>query len=404
VKTGLSVLVSTVALSIGSALTAHAQVSGDVVKIGLLPDMSGLYSDLSGMGTVVAAKMAVEDFGGKVLGKPIELVYADSQNKPDLASAKAREWFDKDNVDAILDLVPTSVALAVMDLANQKNKITMVVSSASTPITNEKCTATNVHWMYDTYSSSVGTGRALLKQGGDSWFFVTADYAFGKALEKDVSDVVTAGGGKVIGSVKHPLNTADFSSFVLQAEASKAKVVGLANAGGDAVNAVKQAGEFGLTLKGQILAPLLLFISDVHSLGLQLAQGMYLTEGFYWDYNNQTRAWSKRFYEKQKRMPTMAQAGIYSAVTHYLKAVKAAGTDETVAVMKKMKEMLVNDVIIADGKIREDGRLVHDMLLLQVKKPGESKGPWDYYHVKAVIPGDQAFKPLSQSTCPLVRK
>jgi branched-chain amino acid transport system substrate-binding protein len=258
--------------------------------------------------------------------------------------------------------------------------------------------------MYDTYSSSVGTGRALVKQGGDTWFFLTADYAFGKALEKDVSDVVLAGGGKVLGSVRHPLNTSDFSSFLLQAQASKAKVIGLANAGGDAVNAVKSAGEFGITAKGQIVAPLLLFINDIHSLGLQVAQGMYLTEGFYWDYEDQTRAWSRRFFEKQKTMPTMAQAGIYSAVTHYLKAVKAAGTDETGAVMKKMREMPVNDVIIPNGKIREDGRLVHDMLLLQVKKPSESKGPWDYYHVRAVIPADQAFRPLSQSTCPLVKK
>jgi branched-chain amino acid transport system substrate-binding protein len=399
-----SALVSAAVLSMGSALTAHAQVNADVVKIGLLPDLSGLYSDLSGPGSVIAAQMAVEDFGKTVLGKPIELVHADSQNKPDIASAKARQWFENENVDAILDLVPTSVALAVMELASQKNKITMVVSSASTPITNEKCTATNVHWMYDTYSSSVGTGQALLKQGGDSWFFITADYAFGKALENDVADVVTGGGGKVLGSVRHPLNTSDFSSFLLQAQSSKAKVIGLANAGGDAVTAVKQAGEYEITASGQIVAPLLMFISDIHSIGLKHAQGMYLTEGFYWDYNDQTRAWSKRFFERHKKMPTMAQAGMYSAVTHYLKAVKAAGTDETTAVMKKIREMPVNDVIIPSGNIREDGRLVHDMLLLQVKKPSESKGPWDYYHVKAVIPGDQAFKPLSQSACPLVKK
>jgi len=391
------------ALAIAGASAAQAQVSADVVKIGLLIDISGLYSDLAGPGSVVAGKMAVEDFGGKVLGKPIELVFADSQNKPDVASSKAREWFDSGNVDAILDLVPTSVALAVMELAAQKNKIAVVVGSASTPITNDKCTPTSVHWMYDTHSSSVGVGQALAKQGNDSWFFITADYAFGKALEKDVSDVVAGAGGKVVGSVKHPLNTPDFSSFLLQAQSSKAKVVALANAGGDAVNAVKQAAEFGLT-KNQIVAPLLLFISDVHSMGLTAAQGMYLTEGFYWDQNDKTRAWSRRFFDKHKRMPTMAQAGVYSAVTHYLKSVQAAGTDATTAVMKKMKDTPVNDVVIPNGKIREDGRLVHDMLLVQVKKPGESKAPWDYYNVKGVIPGDQAFKSLAQSTCPLVKR
>ncbi|KQV94053.1 ABC transporter substrate-binding protein [Rhizobacter sp. Root1221] len=396
----LSVAAS-LALSLGSV--AHAQVSADIVKVGLLIDMSGSYSDLAGPGSVIAGRMAVEDFGGKVLGKPIELVVADSQNKADIASTKAREWFDTGNVDAILDLVPTNVALAVMDIAAQKNKIAVVVGSASTPITNEKCTPTSMHWMYDTYSSSIGVGRALARKGNDTWFFITADYAFGKALEKDVSDVVVASGGKVVNAVRHPLNTQDFSSVLLQAQSSKAKVVGLANAGGDAVNAIKQASEFGLT-RNQIVAPLLLFISDVHSLGLPASQGLFLTEGFYWDQNEQTRAWSKRFFEKHKRMPTMAQAGVYSAVTHYFKSVKAAGTDSTDAVLKKMRETPVQDVVIPNGKIRQDGRLVHDMLLLQVKKPGESKAPWDYYHVRDVIPGDQAFKPLSQSTCPLVKK
>jgi branched-chain amino acid transport system substrate-binding protein len=395
------VVAGVLALSSGSGV--RAQISDDVVKIGLLIDMSGTYSDLAGPGSVIAAHMAIDDFGGKVLGKPIELVYSDSQNKADVASAKAREWFDTAKVDAILDLVPTNVALAVMEIAAQKNKIAVVVGSASTPITNDKCTATSVHWMYDTYSSSIGVSRALMSKGNDTWFFITADYAFGKALQQDVSDAVTAAGGKVLGSVRHPLNASDFSSFLLQAQGSKAKVVGLANAGGDAVNAVKQAGEFGLT-KNQIVAPLLLFISDIHSLGLAAAQGMSLTEGFYWDYNDQTRAWSRRFFEKHKRMPTMAQAGVYSAVTHYLKSVQASGTDATDAVMKKMRDTPVNDVVIRNGKIREDGRLVHDMLFLQVKKPSESHGPWDYYHVKGVIPGDQAFKPLSQSACPLVKK
>jgi branched-chain amino acid transport system substrate-binding protein len=402
-NTRRSATAALVALALASALPAQAQVSADVVKVGLLIDMSGSYSDLAGPGSVIAGRMAIEDFGGKVLGRPIELVVADSQNKADIASTKAREWFDTGNVDAVLDLVPTNVALAVMEVAAQKNKIAVVVGSASTPITNEKCTATSMHWMYDTYSSSIGVGRALAKKGNDTWFFVTADYAFGKALEKDVSDVVAAAGGKVVGAVRHPLNAQDFSSVLLQAQGSKAKVVGLANAGGDAVNAIKQASEFGLT-RNQIVAPLLLFISDVHSLGLPAAQGLFLTEGFYWDFNEQTRAWSRRFFEKHKRMPTMAQAGVYSAVTHYLKSVKAAGTDGTDAVLKKMRDTPVQDVVIPNGKIRADGRLVHDMLLLQVKKPAESKAPWDYYHVRDVIPADQAFRPLAQSACPLVKK
>ena len=402
-KPGIFAATTAIAMALSVAPGVQAQVSADVVKIGLLIDMSGSYSDLSGTGSVIAGRMAIDDFGGKVLGKPIELVSGDSQNKADIASTKAREWFDTGNVDAILDLVPTNVALAVMEIAAQKNKIAVVVGSASTPITNEKCTPTSMHWMYDTYSSSIGVGRALAKNGKDTWFFITADYAFGKALEKDVSDVVVAAGGKVVGAVRHPLNALDFSSLLLQAQNSTAKVVGLANAGGDAVNAIKQASEFGLT-KNQIVAPLLLFISDVHSLGLPAAQGLFLTEGFYWDHNEQTRAWSRRFFEKHKRMPTMAQAGVYSAVTHYLKSVQAAGTDATDAVVKKMHDTPVRDVVIPNGHIRDDGRLVHDMLLVQVKKPSESKGPWDYYHVRDVIPGDQAFKPLAQSTCPLVKR
>ncbi|USX18195.1 ABC transporter substrate-binding protein [Oxalobacteraceae bacterium OTU3REALA1] len=383
---------------------ATAQVSNNTVKIGVLTDLSGLYSDLSGQGSIVAARMAIEDFGKTVLGKPIELISADSHNKADVAANKAREWIDQQNVDVLMDLVPTNAALAVMDIAQQKNKLAIVVGSASSVITNEKCTGTSVHWMYDTYSSSVGTGKALLKRGGDSWYFLTADYAFGKSLEKDVSDVVTAGGGKVLGSARHPLNSNDFSSYLMQAQASKAKVMGLANAGGDAVNAVKQAGEFGIAAKGMVVAPLLMFISDVHAIGLKYAQDMYLTEGFYWDYNDGTRAWSKRFFAIQKKMPTMAQAGMYSAVTHYLKAVKAAGTDDTAAVMKKMRELPVNDVVIPKGTLRADGRMVHDMLLLQVKKPAESKSPWDYYKVVDVIPGNEAFRPLAQSGCPLVKK
>ncbi|HCY64737.1 MAG TPA: ABC transporter permease [Oxalobacteraceae bacterium] len=384
--------------------SASAQVSNDVVKIGILTDLSGLYSDLSGQGSIVAARMAVEDFGKTVLGKPIEIVTADSLNKADVASAKAREWIDQQNVDVLMDLVPTNVALAVMDIAQQKNKIAIVVGSASSTLTNEKCNANSAHWMYDTYSSSVGTGKALVKRGADSWFFLTADYAFGKSLEKDVSDVVTGAGGKVVGAVRHPLNSSDFSSFLMQAQTSKAKVIGLANAGGDMVNTVKQASEFGIASKGQMVAPLLMFISDVHSMGLNYSQGMYLTEGFYWDLNDETRAWSKRFFAIQKRMPTMAQAGMYSAVLHYLKSVKAAGNDETAPVMKKMRELPVSDVVVPKGKLREDGRMVHDMLLLQIKKPSESKAPWDYYKVISTVPGDEAFRPLSQSSCPLVKK
>jgi branched-chain amino acid transport system substrate-binding protein len=394
----------TAAMLIAGIGSTQAQVSNDVVKIGVITDLSGLYSDLSGQGSIVAARMAIEDFGKTVLGKPIEMVSADSQNKADVASARAREWIDQQNVDVLMDLVPTNVALAVMDIAQQKNKLAIVVGSASSVISNEKCTSTSAHWMYDTYSSSVGTGKALVQRGGDSWYFLTADYAFGKSLEKDVSDVVTAAGGKVAGSVKHPLNSSDFSSFLLQAQASKAKVIGLANAGGDTVNAVKQAGEFGIASKGQLVAPLLMFISDVHAIGLKYAQDMYLTEGFYWDYNDETRAWSKRFFAIQKKMPTMAQAGMYSAVTHYLKSVKAAGTDETSAVMKKMRETPISDVIIPKGTLRADGRVVHDMLLLQVKKPSESKAPWDYYKVAGVVPASEAFRPLAQSGCPLVKK
>jgi branched-chain amino acid transport system substrate-binding protein len=392
------------ALLLTGAVSATAQVSNDVVKIGVITDLSGLYSDLSGQGSIVAARMAIDDFGKNVLGKPIELLTSDSQNKADVASARAREWIDQQHVDVLMDLVPTNVALAVMEIAQQKNKLAIVVGSASSVITNEKCTTTSAHWMYDTYSSSVGTGKALLKRGGSSWYFLTADYAFGKSLEKDVTDVVTAGGGKVLGSAKHPLNSSDFSSFLLQAQASKAKVIGLANAGGDTANAVKQAGEFGIAGKGTVVAPLLMFISDVHAIGLKYAQDMYLTEGFYWDYNEATRAWAKRFFAVQKKMPTMAQAGMYSAVTHYLKSVQAAGTDETAAVMKKMRETPISDVVIPKGMLRADGRVVHDMLLLQVKKPGESKTPWDYYKVVDVIPAGEAFRPLAQSACPLLKR
>ena len=381
------------------------KLSDGVVKIGVLTDLSGLYSDLSGAGAVLAVKMAIDDFRAMEKGKafPIELVSADHQNKGDVASNKAREWFERDKVDMITDLVTTSTALAVMPVAKEKNRITIVNGAASTPITGKQCTDTNVHYTYDTYALANGTGKAVVKQGGDTWFFLTADYAFGQALEKDTGAVVQANGGKVLGSVRHPFPGTDFSSFLLKAQASGAKVIGLANAGTDTTNAIKQAAEFGITPK-QTLAGLLMFITDVHSLGLKATQGMYLTEGFYWDFNDETRAWSKRFFELHKRMPTMVQAGDYSSTMHYLKAVEAAGTDEAQAVMKKMKETPVNDFFAKNGKIREDGRHVHDFYLLQVKKPEESKHPWDYYFVRQVIPANDAVTPVAQSECPLLKK
>ena len=390
--------------NVGGSAGAATKVSDGVVKIGVLTDMSGTYSDLAGPGSLAAVQMAVADFIAKE--KPdfkIEVISADHQNKGDIAAIKAREWIDTEKVDMIVDLVTTSTALAVMKVAKEKNRITIVSGAGSTPITNEQCTDLNVHWTYDTYAMAVGTGKAVVKQGGKTWFFLTADYAFGKALEKDTSAVVLEDGGKVLGHVLHPFPAQDFSSFLLQAQASGAQVIGLANAGNDTINAIKQAAEFGITPK-QTLAGLLMFISDVHSLGLQSTQGMYLTTGFYWDRNDETRAWSKRFFEKRNRMPTMAQAGDYSAVTHYLNAVKAAGTDDAGTVMAKMKATPINDFFAKNGKIRVDGRMVHDMYLAQVKKPSESKYPWDYYHIRQVIPGDQAFMPLSKSLCPLVKK
>lgn len=389
---------------VSATARAATKVSDGVVKIGVLTDMSGTYSDLAGPGSLAAVQMAVADFIAKE--KPdfkIEVISADHQNKGDIAAIKAREWIDTEKVDVIVDLVTTSTALAVMKVAKEKNRITIVSGAGSTPITNEQCTDTNVHWTYDTYAMAVGTGKAVVKQGGKTWFFLTADYAFGKALEKDTTTVVLEEGGKVLGHVLHPFPAQDFSSFLLQAQASGAQVIGLANAGNDTINAIKQAAEFGITPK-QTLAGLLMFLSDVHSLGLKATQGMYLTTGFYWDRNAETRAWSKRFFEKRKRMPTMVHAGDYSAVYHYLKAIKAVGTDDTKVVMAKMKATPINDFFAKNGKIRVDGRMVHDMYLAQVKKPGESKYPWDYYHIRQVIPADQAFLPLSKSTCPLVKK
>ena len=386
----------------GSAL-AQDKISDGIVKIGMLTDLSGVYADIVGPGAVIAANMAIADFGGKVLGKPIELVVADHQNKADISAAKAREWFDTQKVDMLADVAATAPALAALNVARQKNKIALFPSAASSRLSNEDCSAISVHWTYDTYALAAGTGRGVVKTGGDSWFFLTADYAFGTNLEKDTTDVIKAEGGRVIGSVRHPLNASDFSSFLLQAQASKAKVVGLANAGGDMINAIKAANEFGIT-KNQKLAALLVFINDIHSLGLPVAQGMLLTEAFYWDTNEDTRKWSRRFFEKHKRMPNMAQAGVYSGITHYLKAVQATGTDDTTAVMAQMKATPVNDFMTRNGKIREDGRLIRDMYVYEVKKPSESNYPWDYYKLKATIPAEQAFLPLSRSVCPLVKK
>ncbi|MBI2312184.1 MAG: ABC transporter substrate-binding protein [Betaproteobacteria bacterium] len=399
-----AMLCAVLAINGSPVAMAATKVSDGVVKIGVLTDMSGTYSDLAGPGSLLAVQMAVQDFVAREKpGFKVEVISADHQNKGDISANKAREWIDTEKVDAIIDLVTTSTALAVMKVAKEKNRITIVSGAASTPITNEQCTDTNVHWTYDTYALAVGTGRAVVKQGGKNWFFLTADYAFGKALEKDTTDVVLENGGKVLGRVLHPFPAQDFSSFLLQAQSSGAQVIGLANAGNDTINSIKQAAEFGVTPK-QSLAGLLMFITDVHSLGLKATQGMYLTTGFYWDMNEETRAWSRRFFEKKQRMPSMVQAGDYSAMYHYLKAVKAAGTDDTKTVMAKMKEMPVNDFFAKNGKIRDDGRMIHDMYLAQVKKPEESKYPWDYYHIRQVIPADQAFTPLSKSKCPLVKK
>jgi branched-chain amino acid transport system substrate-binding protein len=380
-----------------------AGLSDGVLKVGVMTDMSGAYSDLCGPGSVVAAQMAIDDFGGKVLGKQIELVSVDHQNKPDIAANKAREWFDNDKVDVIADLPTSSAALAVEEVANQKKKITLISTGASTKITNDSCTPYNVHWTYDTYALAVGTGKAVVANGGDTWFFITADYAFGHSLESDTAAVVKASGGKVLGDVKAPFPNTDFSSFLMQAQASGAKIIGLANAGADTINSIKQAKEFGIT-QNQTLAGLLIFITDINSLGLDTAQGMVLTTGFYWDRNDETRDWSKRFRERHKNMPTMGQAGVYSALMHYFKAVEKAGTDDAAAVMAAMKSMPINDMFAKNGYIRDDGRMVHDMYLVQVKKPSESTGPWDYYKVLRTIPGDEAYMPLSQSTCKLVKK
>jgi len=384
------------------ALLAAAPASAQGVKIGILNDQSGVYADYGGKYSLEAAKMAIEDFGGEVLGQKIEIVSADHQNKPDLATSIARRWYEVEGVDMITELTTSSVALAVQELSKEKKKIDIVVGAATSRITGDACTPYGFHWAYDTRALAVGTGGALAKAGGDTWFFLTADYAFGYALEKDTSEIVKENGGKVLGSVRVPLNSSDFSSFLLQAQSSKAKIIGLANAGLDTTNSIKQAAEFGIVKGGQKLAGLLMTLSEVHGLGLEAAQGLVLTEAFYWDQNEKTRAFSERFFKRMGRMPSMIHAGTYSATLQYLKAVKAAGTKDSDAVAKKLKELPVDDAF-AQGKVLENGRFVHDLYLFEVKKPSESKKPWDYYKQLAVVPGDKAFFTAKESGCPLTK-
>lgn len=392
------------AASLGVGAAQADQLSGDVLRIGVLTDMSGVYADLSGKGAVEAVKMAVEDFGGTMFGKPIEVVSADHLNKTDVGAAKAREWFDAGGVDMITDLANSGVALAVAAVAKEKKRHIIVNNPSNVGLTNQMCSPYTVHYTYDAYSLAHGTGRTIAEQpGGDSWFFLTVDFAFGIGLEQQVSDVVRAAKGRVVGAARHPLGTTDFSSYMLQAQASKAKIIGLASTGNDTINAIKAANEFGVT-KNQKLAALLLWINDVHALGLDVAQGLLLTNAWYWDMNDGSREFAKRYYERVKNMPNMAHAGDYSSTMHYLKAVKAAGTDDPDAVSAKMREMPIKDFFTQDGKIREDGRMVHDMYLWEVKSPAESKGDWDYYKLVKTIPAAEAFAPLSSSTCYLVKK
>jgi branched-chain amino acid transport system substrate-binding protein len=374
------------------------------VKLGVLNDRSGVYSDLTGEGSVIAARMAAEDFKAAEKGIKVDIVAADHQNKPDIGASIARQWYDQEGVDVILDVPTSSVALAVNGIAREKNKILINSGGGTSDLTGSQCSPNTVHWTYDTWALANGTGGAMVKRGGNTWFFVTADYAFGHALERDTAALVTKAGGKVVGTVRHPFPGQDFASFLLQAQSSGAKVIGLANAGGDFTNTMKQAAEFGIVQGGQSLAGLLVFITDVHSLGLQVAQGLVMTEAFYWDQNDQTRAWSKRFAERNGgKMPTMVHAGVYAGALHYLKAVEALKGKDTAQVMAKMKEMPTDDPLFGKGMIRQDGRKIHDMYLFEVKKPAESKGPWDLYKQLATIPADQAFRPLNEGGCPLVK-
>jgi branched-chain amino acid transport system substrate-binding protein len=384
---------------------ASAQISDGVIKIGVLTDMSSLYADLSGQGSAIAAKMAVDDFGAAKKGLKVEIVSADHQNKADVGSQIARQWYDSDKVDVIVDVPNSAVALAVNQITRDKGKALLVSGAASSDLTGKACSPNTIHWTYDTWALANGTGNAVVKTGGDTWFFLTSDYAFGHALERDTEAVVLKAGGKVLGKVRHPLNSQDFSSFLLQAQASKAKIIGLANAGADVTNAIKQGAEFGITKGGQQFAGLLVFVTDVHALGLDKAQGLVLTEAFYWDKDDRTRAFAKRFAELDRGIhPTMIHAGVYAAVTHYLKAVEALKADDGSKVIAKMKETATDDPLFGKGTIRADGRKVHPMYLFEVKKPSESKGAWDYYKTRATIPVEQAFRPIDQGDCPLVKK
>ena len=386
--------------AIGLSGAASAQVSGDTIKIGFITDMSGLYTDIDGAGGAEAIKMAIADAGTVIAGKKVEFISADHQNKADIAASKAREWFDQQGVDMLIGGTNSGANLAMAKVAAEKKKIFVSIGAGSSRLTNEECTPYTVHYAYDTVALARGTGGAIVKQGGKDWYFMTADYAFGQSLETDTAAVVKTGGGRVLGSVKHPLSASDFSSFLLQAQASKAQILGLANAGGDAINSIKAANEFGISKKMK-LAGLLIFINDIHSLGLNTTQGMYLTDGWYWDLNADTRAWSKRYFAKMKKEPSMLQAADYSAASNYLKAVKAVGNDDSDKVMAYLKKTPINDMFTKNGVIRPDGRMVHDMYLMEVKKPAESKYPWDYYKVVATIPGEQAYMTKAETRCAL---
>jgi branched-chain amino acid transport system substrate-binding protein len=395
-RTAIAFTVAT--LAAGLSASAQAQISGDTIKIGLITDLSGVYSDIDGNGGAEAVRMAIADMGGAINGKKIQFVVADHQNKPDIAASKAREWFDREGVDMLIGGTNSGAALAMAKVAAEKKKVFIAIGSGSAQLTNEQCSPFTVHYAYDTVALARGTGATMVKQGGKTWYFLTADYAFGQSLEKDTTDVIKANGGKVLGSVKHPLGASDFSSFLLQAQASKAQVLGLANAGGDFINSVKAAKEFGLTSKMKI-AGLLVFINDIHTLGLATTQGLYLTTGWYWDMNSDTRAWAKKYFAKMKKEPSMLQAADYSAAMNYLNAVKAIGTDDGEKVMAQLKKTKINDMFAKNAEIRPDGRMVHDMYLMQVKTPAESKAPWDYYKIVATIPGAQAYTTKAETKC-----
>ena len=398
-------IAATGSFTLAAPYVARADISDNVIRLGVLNDQSSLYSDLTGQGSVVAVKMAIEDSGIEKRGFKVEVLAADHQNKADVGSNIARKWYDVDKVDAIIDVPNSAVALAVNTITKEKNRVFIVSGAASSDLTGKACSPNTVHWTYDTWALANGTGKAIVKTGGDSWFFITADYAFGHALERDTEAVVLANGGKVVGKVRHPLNNADFSSFLLQAQASKAKIIGLANAGADTTNAIKQAGEFGIVAGGQNLAGLLVFITDVHALGLKTAQGLIFTETFYWDQNDATRAFTKRFAPQFKGIhPTMIHAGAYAGALHYLKAVEALKSDsDGAAVIAKMKSTPTDDPLFGKGTVRQDGRKVHPAYLMEVKKPAESKAPWDYYKIRATIPEQEAFRPLDKGGCPLVK-